>query len=51
MAGWRTAKKQVPEALQLNLALENLIDEDDRIHRSGQNMPGRNATVSLKLEW
>jgi hemoglobin/transferrin/lactoferrin receptor protein len=44
--GW-----QVSEALQLNLALENLTDEDYRIHGSGQNMPGRNATLSVKFEW
>ena len=44
--GW-----QVTGALQLNLALENLLDEDYRIHGSGQNMPGRNATISLKFEW
>ena len=45
-SGW-----QVSDTIQLNLALENLTDEDYRIHGSGQNMPGRNATVSLKFEW
>lgn len=45
-SGW-----QVSDSLQLNLALENLFDEDYRIHGSGQNMPGRNATLSMKYEW
>jgi hemoglobin/transferrin/lactoferrin receptor protein len=45
-AGW-----QVTDTLQLNLALENLTDEDYRIHGSGQNAPGRNATLSVKYEW
>ncbi|MEJ6581621.1 MAG: TonB-dependent receptor [Akkermansiaceae bacterium] len=45
-AGW-----QVRENLQLGLALENLTDEDYRIHGSGQNAAGLNATLSAKLEW
>ena len=45
-AGW-----QVTDSLLLNLALENLTDEDYRIHGSGQNQPGRNATISAKFEW
>ena len=45
-AGWRTS-----EVLQLNFALENLTNEAYRIHGSGQNMPGRNATLSIKFEW
>jgi hemoglobin/transferrin/lactoferrin receptor protein len=45
-AGW-----EVSESLQLNFAFENLTDEDYRIHGSGQNAPGRNATVSVKYEW
>lgn len=45
-SGW-----QVSEVLQLNLALENLTNEAYRIHGSGQNMPGRNATLSIKFEW
>lgn len=44
--GW-----QVTEDIQLNLALENLTDEDYRIHGSGQNMPGRNLTMSVKFAW
>lgn len=45
-SGW-----QVRDNLQLNLALENLTDEDYRIHGSGQNAPGRNATLSVKYTW
>lgn len=45
-AGW-----QARENLQLGLALENLTDEDYRIHGSGQNAAGFNATFSVKLEW
>lgn len=45
-AGW-----QVSDSLALNFAFENLTDEDYRIHGSGQNQPGRNATVSVKYEW
>ena len=45
-AGWQTS-----EVLQLNFALENLTNEVYRIHGSGQNMPGRNATLSIKFEW
>ena len=33
--------------LLLNLALENLLDENYRIHGSGQNEPGRNFVVSV----
>ncbi len=42
---------QVSDALALNFAFENLTDEDYRIHGSGQNQPGRNATLSVKYEW
>jgi len=45
-AGWH-----VNDTLTLNFAFENLTDEDYRIHGSGQNQPGRNATVSIKYEW
>lgn len=44
--GW-----QASEDIQLNFVLENLTDEDYRIHGSGQNMPGRNFTMSVKFEW
>ena len=45
-AGW-----QATDSLQPGLALENLTDEDYRIHGSGQNAAGPNATFSAKLEW
>lgn len=45
-SGW-----EVSENVTLNLALENLTDEDYRIHGSGQNGVGRNATISVKIAW
>jgi len=45
-SGWK-----VSEDLTINLALENLTDEDYRIHGSGQNGVGRNATISVKFAW
>jgi hemoglobin/transferrin/lactoferrin receptor protein len=39
----------VREDLQLNIALENVADEDYRIHGSGVNEPGRNLVV--QAEW
>ena len=45
-SGW-----QVTDTLRANLALENLLGEDYRIHGSGQNRPGRNATLSITYEW
>ena len=38
---------QVSESLSLHAALENILDEDYRIHGSGQNMPGRNVIFSV----
>ena len=40
--GW-----QVHDSLQLSVALENIFDEDYRVHGSGLNEPGRNLVVSL----
>ena len=45
-AGW-----QATEDLQFNLALENLTDEDYRVHGSGLNESGFNATLSVKYSW
>ncbi|MGJ8696456.1 MAG: hypothetical protein ACSHYF_09065 [Verrucomicrobiaceae bacterium] len=45
------AGMQATENIQLNLALENLTDQDYRIHGSGQNAPGLNATFGVKIEW
>lgn len=39
----------VAKALQLTLALENVLDEDYRIHGSGVNEPGRNLV--LQADW
>ena len=39
--GWRVWK-----GLTLIGAIENLTDEDYRIHGSGQNEPGRNFVIS-----
>jgi hemoglobin/transferrin/lactoferrin receptor protein len=45
-AGWR-----VSESLELNLGLENLTNEDYRIHGSGQNETGFGAIVRAKVIW
>lgn len=44
--GW-----QPREDLELTLVLDNLTDEDYRIHGSGQNAQGINATLGLKYSW
>ena len=41
-AGW-----QISDSLKLSLALENLFDEDYRVHGSGLNEPGRNLLLSV----
>lgn len=45
-AGW-----QVNDHLELTLGLENLTDEDYRIHGSGQNEPGLSAIFAARLGW
>jgi len=45
-AGWR-----VNENLDLTCAIENLTDEDYRIHGSGQNETGFGATCGIRLNW
>lgn len=42
--GWRLS-----EAVRLEVALENVFDEDYRIHGSGSNQPGRNLILGLVL--
>lgn len=37
--------------LDVNAGIENVTDEDYRNHGSGQNEPGTNAIVSLKMSW
>jgi hemoglobin/transferrin/lactoferrin receptor protein len=45
-AGYR-----ISENFDLNLGLENLTNEDYRIHGSGQNETGFNAIVGLRATW
>lgn len=45
-AGW-----QATENLGFTLALENLTNEDYRIHGSGQNESGFNAILTTRLTW
>ena len=42
---------QVSESLELTAALENITDEDYRIHGSGVNQPGFNAIIGAKVSW
>ncbi len=42
---------QVNDHLQLNLSIENLNDEEYRVHGSGQNETGINAIFGAKLSW
>jgi hemoglobin/transferrin/lactoferrin receptor protein len=37
--------------VRASLALENVFDEDYRIHGSGVNEPGRNLVGGIDLEW
>lgn len=45
-AGW-----QCRENLELTAALENVTDQDHRVHGSGQNEPGFNAIIGARLTW
>ncbi|MGD1979230.1 MAG: TonB-dependent receptor [Akkermansiaceae bacterium] len=42
---------QATENLQLNFAIENLTDEDYRVHGSGLNEPGLGATIGARFSW
>ena len=42
---------QVNDALELNLGLENLTDEDYRVHGSGINETGFNTVIGMKYSW
>jgi outer membrane receptor protein involved in Fe transport len=44
----RSQWRMTPRAT-LSLALENLTDEDYRVHGSGVNEPGRNLVASLAV--
>jgi hemoglobin/transferrin/lactoferrin receptor protein len=41
------AGTRIGRHVDLLVGLDNVFDEDYRIHGSGQNMPGRNLIVSL----
>lgn len=45
-AGW-----QVTESVALHGGVENLTDEDYRNHGSGQNEPGINGILGVKVSW
>ena len=45
------AGMQVTENLELTAALENITDEDYRIHGSGVNQAGINAVIGGKVSW
>lgn len=45
-AGW-----QATDDLLLTLGLENITDEDYRVHGSGQNEPGFNAIIGARLNF
>ncbi|MFD2255355.1 TonB-dependent receptor plug domain-containing protein [Luteolibacter algae] len=39
------------EKIQLTAAVENMLDDDYRLHGSGQNEPGVNAIIGAKYIW
>lgn len=43
------AEYEFSDQTEITLAIENLLDENYRIHGSGVNEPGRNAIAGLKL--
>lgn len=45
-AGW-----QATDYLELTCGIENITDEDYRNHGSGQNEPGINGIVGVKVSW
>ena len=45
------AAYRVNDQLQLNLAVENLTDEDYRVHGSGLNGPGLGAVIGARYSW
>ena len=40
--------KHQPPVVTLDLGLENITDEDYRVHGSGSNRPGRSLVVGLR---
>ena len=49
--GIRAARELEGRGLTLAGGIENLLDEDHRIHGSGQNMPGRNLVLTVEWAW
>jgi hemoglobin/transferrin/lactoferrin receptor protein len=45
-SGWK-----INDHLDLTLGLENLTDEDYRNHGSGQNEPGLNGILGVRVTW
>jgi hemoglobin/transferrin/lactoferrin receptor protein len=45
-AGWKAGRR-----FKLSAAIENLLDEDYRIHGSGLNEPGRNFVLTARTEF
>ena len=45
-SGW-----QIKDNVHLTAALENITDEDYRIHGSGQNEPGRSLNVGVSISF
>lgn len=39
------------EQVEINCGVENLTDEDYRIHGSGQNEPGTNVVLGMRVTW
>ena len=49
--GIRGGARFLDDRLTVSGAVENIANEDYRIHGSGQNMPGTNFILSLKYDW
>ena len=51
IVGSMRAGYKVTDSLELNLGLENLTDEDYRVHGSGVNETGFNTVLGVKYTW
>jgi hemoglobin/transferrin/lactoferrin receptor protein len=45
-AGWKAT-----DWLEFNAGVENVMDEDYRVHGSGQNEPGLSGLLGVKMVW
>jgi hemoglobin/transferrin/lactoferrin receptor protein len=45
-AGWKAT-----DWLEFNAGVENVMDEDYRVHGSGQNEPGLSGLLGVKMGW